>query len=386
MRKERPSSASGSAAGLLLWLQQAAATFSKPGELRKQVLARVSLIRRESKRLLSNGRDHLNDIKSSKSPEEALEKLRALARQCPWEEVSRHAGRVLVCLYFINMMRENVELYTVGKHRLAAWEQFHPNHAPIPYNRLPHFPLSTLFLAPATLLLLIDVAPLPAAAVLLAETLYDSAALILGQTILLIVRGQRPNELMVKRLGMLGCTALVMAQASKRQDGGSGALAGVIAEAERGMQRMESRRKSAVLLAARLAVAALFLFVGLGQMGRIWHRSELPQHMMDKRDGHDNSWLVLELALSLPLAAGYKTGAAALGLASALAMESLTCWQFWSLERGDDFDHWDLHARRMHQRAHFCTNLAVAGGLLLLRCTGAGRYTVDRLLAAKKGQ
>lgn len=37
-----------------------------------------------------------------------------------------------------------------------------------------------------------------------------------------------------------------------------------------------------------------------------------------------------------------------------------------------------------HVRLHFVTNLAVAGGLLLLAGFGAGRYTVDNLIKAKK--
>lgn len=35
-------------------------------------------------------------------------------------------------------------------------------------------------------------------------------------------------------------------------------------------------------------------------------------------------------------------------------------------------------------RLHFATNLGVAGGLLLLASFGAGRFTVDALMAKKK--
>ncbi len=35
-------------------------------------------------------------------------------------------------------------------------------------------------------------------------------------------------------------------------------------------------------------------------------------------------------------------------------------------------------------RLHFATNMGVAGGLLLLASFGAGRFTVDALLAKKK--
>lgn len=35
-------------------------------------------------------------------------------------------------------------------------------------------------------------------------------------------------------------------------------------------------------------------------------------------------------------------------------------------------------------RLHFATNMGVSGGLLLLASFGAGRFTVDALLAKKK--
>lgn len=38
-----------------------------------------------------------------------------------------------------------------------------------------------------------------------------------------------------------------------------------------------------------------------------------------------------------------------------------------------------------HVRSHFCANLGVAGGLLLLQSVGAGGFTVDRLLRKAKG-
>ncbi len=38
-----------------------------------------------------------------------------------------------------------------------------------------------------------------------------------------------------------------------------------------------------------------------------------------------------------------------------------------------------------HVRSHFCANLGVAGGLLLLQSVGAGSFTVDRLLQKTKG-
>ncbi len=36
-----------------------------------------------------------------------------------------------------------------------------------------------------------------------------------------------------------------------------------------------------------------------------------------------------------------------------------------------------------HVRSHFCTNVGVAGGLMLLQSMGAGGFTVDRFLQKK---
>ena len=41
------------------------------------------------------------------------------------------------------------------------------------------------------------------------------------------------------------------------------------------------------------------------------------------------------------------------------------------------------HRRAIHYREHFVTNVATAGGLLLLQKIGAGRYTVDELFKKK---
>ena len=47
---------------------------------------------------------------------------------------------------------------------------------------------------------------------------------------------------------------------------------------------------------------------------------------------------------------------------------------------------WQLespHRRAIHSREHFATNIATAGGLLLLQKMGAGKYTVDELMKKK---
>ena len=43
----------------------------------------------------------------------------------------------------------------------------------------------------------------------------------------------------------------------------------------------------------------------------------------------DNNWLLLECALSLPLAVGLKTAVVSRLLAAALVLEAVTCWPVW---------------------------------------------------------
>jgi len=43
----------------------------------------------------------------------------------------------------------------------------------------------------------------------------------------------------------------------------------------------------------------------------------------------DNNWLLLEFAMALPFAIGFKTAAVSRLLALTLVMEALTCWPVW---------------------------------------------------------
>ena len=129
--------------------------------------------------------------------------------------------------------------------------------------------------------------------------------------------------------------------------------------------QLASRRKSALLLFSRLLLAALFAYVGTGQMARIRTRSTMWSHRVDPTDGHDNNWLILELALALPFALGLKTRPVTLGLAGTLSAEALTCWRFWRFRADAARGTWAL-GKYIHARSHFFTNLSVAGGLLLL--------------------
>ena len=239
----------------------------------------------------------------------------------------------------------------------------------------PAYPWATVLLvAPAALACALGKRTRVAAGILTLDMLKEDTQMIVLGIVALFRDGMRPNELMVKKLSMFGCIALVFAGAVRDSGGGVGrSIAGMLTDDSQ--PQLASRRKSAVLLAGRLLMAALFVYVGSGQMARIRKRSQLWQHRVDPTDGHDNSWLILELILSLPFAAGYKTRPVTLALAATLAAEALTCWRFWRFRADAARGAWAL-GKYIHSRSHFVTNLSVAGGLILLAVR-----TVARALA-----
>ena len=233
----------------------------------------------------------------------------------------------------------------------------------------PKYPyLSVLLIAPAALACALGVRTRWAAGILTVDMLKEDAELIYRGVVALVTRGTRPNELMVKKTSLLGCIALVFIGAGKAAEGKAASArrnssAGALTD-ERAAP-VASRRASAVLLLGRLLLAALFLYVGTGQLSRIRSRSTAWSHRVDPTDGHDNNWLILELALALPFAAGFKTRPVTLGLAGTLTAEALTCWRFWRFRADAARGAWAL-GKYIHARSHFVTNLSVAGGLLLL--------------------
>jgi len=89
----------------------------------------------------------------------------------------------------------------------------------------------------------------------------------------------------------------------------------------------------------------------------------------------------VELLLAVPFILGFRTVAVSRLLAASLVLEALYAWSWWRIPgEHDSFAH---HRRAIHYREHFVTNVATAGGLLLLQKIGAGKYTVDELLKKK---
>jgi uncharacterized membrane protein YphA (DoxX/SURF4 family) len=323
------------------------------------------------------------------------------ARAQPMSVAARHLGRGLVCLYFLNLARAARANARFDECTLAHLRFFSLSsllsHAPAPHcpapcqcwenvglyhyyktqfessprnaragsgSSAPSYPYgSLLIIAPSALACALGVRTRWAAGILTLDMIKEDTELIYRGVLGLVLNGVRPNELMVKKLSMFGCIALVFVGAGGKDAAARGGVAGMLTDDA--APTLASRRKSAVLLAGRLMMAALFLYVGTGQLARISRRSELWSHRVDPTDGHDNNWLILELILSIPFAFGYKTRPVTLSLAATLACEALSAWRFWRFRADAARGAWAL-GKYIHARSHFVTNLSVAGGLLLL--------------------
>ncbi|PSC68068.1 family transcriptional regulator [Micractinium conductrix] len=290
-----------------------------------------------------------------------------------------YLARLLVCCYFLNAIYEKVESYQFLQQpevleRARRWPQYYP---------APRFPwFSCTVLLPCAVLAALGVRVLWTASVLVAYEALDSLQLVWGSLLMLLANGAQPNELVMKRLAMMGCVGLVLAHSMKEQRVKISSYAGLLlsGDSRGGARQQPGRGKSAVLLLGRLLMACLFLFVGITQLQRVFARDfilarHLPHSKAWEQDGHDNNWLLLEFVLAIPFAAGWKVGGVSRLLAATLVAEAVTCWPFWR--------EWPTPSYSVHVRLHFATNLGVAGGLLLLASFGAGRFTEQGHLLEK---
>lgn len=196
------------------------------------------------------------------------------------------------------------------------------------------------------------------------------------------------NELMVKKFSTLGCSIMIIVNDpgfSSTVDQARQALSGLITDDDDGgavsklvspgAPRRVTHKTSAVLLAVRLCIAILFIFVGYSEILRQIASGQY--HQRPPGDGHDQLWLkVVQFVLAVPFVAGFKTRAVAALLALACAVESVIYWRWWNTLLGIPYE--------LHARDHFWTNFAVAGGLWMLQSFGPGQYSVDELLKKKE--
>ncbi|CAD7703390.1 unnamed protein product [Ostreobium quekettii] len=344
-------------------------------ELKAKALRKAQEIRKKAESATAENLQHARhvarDIASSKDARDAGRKVWSLWKKVDTGAFAQGLARALVCLYFVNLVYEDLESWMFLNQPESRARFIAANRKSF----LPSFPwMGVCVLLPcAALATLGYYVPITASALLL-DMLKESASMIWTGLKMLFLFGRRPNELMVKRLAMVGCSALVLANSVKNHKKLTSYAGPLLSKSNDG----PGHRKSIALLFGRLLMAVLFVYVGYVQIRRVLARDwslwrKKGRDHWGIKDGHDNNWLLLEFALSLPFAVGYQTEIVSRGLSLILALEAVTCWPFWSTR-------WPTWHYKSHVRAHFVTNLAVSGGLIMLQSFGAGKYTVDRLL------
>jgi putative oxidoreductase len=212
------------------------------------------------------------------------------------------------------------------------------------------------------------------------------------------------NELLTKKLAVCASAALLVAEDPlfRARIQGSAYFGGIVSLAEsdfdenrgtavgsgngqRGAEgdSKHSKKRSAFLLAARLMIGLLFLYVGFYEVklqiqrwtGWIAHNGHA--HVASTEDGHNQMWAKFtQLVLGLPLVLGFRTRQVATMISIVCILESFIQWPFWATPFGVGYS--------IHARDHFVVNLAVAGGLWLLASLGAGKFSVDAMLKKRE--
>ncbi|EFN56472.1 hypothetical protein CHLNCDRAFT_145146 [Chlorella variabilis] len=162
-------------------------------------------------------------------------------------------SRLMICMYFINTVYDRYGSYQFTQQpevleRAKRWPQHYPVIS-FPY-------LSVGMLLPCAVLAALGIKVLFCAWFMVAWEVFDSLNLLM----MLLFSGVKPNELVVKRLAMMGCTALVLAHSMKEQRVQISSYAGLLLSGN-SRKRQPSRAKSLVLLLGRLLMALLFIYL-----------------------------------------------------------------------------------------------------------------------------
>ena len=154
-------------------------------------------------------------------------------------------------------------------------------------------------------------------------------------------------------------------------------------------------RKSLALLAGRLVIALIIIFVGLAQIQRIIARDyNLFRHASADevwdQGHHDNNILLIEFGLALPFALGWRTGLVSRLLALVCAMEAVVCWPIWG-------GAWPTFSYTVHARLHFfrvwasqaacsCSTAWARGDIRSMHCLRRSECDRSGLLQAARDQ
>lgn len=279
--------------------------------------------------------------------------------------------RVCVCCFFVHegLAVFQIKLAQMEHASVPIWTPFGQMRVLPPWEKSDAMDMVLLFTALGTMLNLL---PELGLCLLLVDVATDTLDL-LARVTLMSMAGQemRVDELTAKKLSLLGVMALVATHHYREE---RAALAHRAAP-KTGSNGGDARAAAVVvppllLLVGRLLMATIFFYAAGSELGRMLMPESLSD--IDPDDPHNIMWpKVVEITLAVPFVLGLRTIATARALTATLAMEAITCWQFWRIE--------SLQTR-LHAREHFTVNVAVAGGLLLISQVGGGKLSVDSLL------
>lgn len=264
-------------------------------------------------------------------------------------------ARVLVCCYFLNAAGTNLQIWFFYHQPFDYW---------------------TPFILIASLLVAFDIKTLQFGSVLALFAAFESSLTFYHQLLQFSYTGSLYiNELMVKKLSLLGAILFILAEKLQRERH-INPVAGLVLEAKRTM----STQKSLLMLIGRLFMSSLFLYVGINEVKiqfKFQFDEEFRNSYRGSTDGHNNMPAkLLEFMFCLPFIVGYRTNVVCRLLSLVLLYEAVSSWM-WFLST--------LHIGYViHAREHFFVNLGVAGGVNMLSVVGAGKYTVDELLKKKE--
>ena len=247
------------------------------------------------------------------------------------------------------------------------------------------FPILTLGLVVPAVLLVANQWMHVTGWVLLADVAKDCTSLLWGVFLTWWYRGTfYLNELMVKKLSMLGVTLLVIYQ-HYSSIGSKNPLAGLIGP---DASKTPTSKESVALLISRLLLTSLFIWAGQAEIRRQLasvHDDGQGHQVHDRPagDGHDQLWAkAAQFLCSLPLCLGFKTRIFCSTLTTICLLEALLQWSGLHWYGSGWLYDWAGFGTfyKMHAREHFVVNVGVAGGLMLLWIHGAGKYSMDEYL------
>lgn len=338
---------------------------------------------------------------------------------------ARPLGRAMVCLYFLNIVVDALEVYGQQTYSTGGGRLSHEYKFPF---------LIVCGLGPAAVIVALNWGngwiAWASAWLLVVHICQHDLKGMYKLVSLMYYHNYKPSEHMMKEVAMIGCTALLFVSSFKDKNkkvsktlarccgslgitltstrvGDSTAIDMPTMKCEEEMEMEtlmdhteedeedeeevnlaeEARLKSIVLAVTRAAASLMFLYVGYAQWPEIQAANISTTPLGYSADGHNNNWLVVEYFLAMPLLVGFCTRGSLVLLSAALLCEAFSCWAFyfntWGPDGGDDMER-PLWWYTQHSRRHFVSNIAMAGGLLLLMNFGPGRYTVDRMLYRKR--